>query len=72
MKNFFTKCHLSDFFKCIMDLLGVGSCVNVGASPREGLVPCWAFGVPGCATPQSHRPQLDGSTATASRRQKFR
>lgn len=67
MKNFFTKCHFSDFLKCLMHLRGVGSCGNVGASPREGLAPRWAFGVPGCATPWSDRPQLDGNTATASR-----
>lgn len=49
----------------------VGSCGNVGASPHEGLVPRWAFGVPGCAAPPSDRPQLDGNTATASRSQEF-
>lgn len=67
MKNFFTKCHFSDFLKSLTHLLGVGSCGNVGAAPREGLVPRWAFGGPGCAPPWSDRPQLAGSTATASR-----
>lgn len=72
MKNFFTKCHFPDFFMCIMYLLGVGSCGNVRASPHEDLVPCWAFGVSGCATPRSDRPQLDGNRATSSRSQEFR